>query len=357
MSSAGEAGARNAISGSRTTAIGSLPHHNVDAALEFSFGFDIPFLPQIPIRNPWEFMIPQALDGMPGLQIDDEGTATLNRQIWDRLSPSFNEKLSQAFANSQRPDAFAAFEPTSATLSAWQPFLWELSERACSRAKFQIAGPLTAQWALKLTDGSSADSDPAVAAQIFRLVLARAIAMGRRVAASGAKPIVFLDEPALFGLSASNPKHLMGLSELRLMIQALKKEGFEVGLHCCSDTDWKTVLELGLDIVSLDAGLSLGSLLENRAALEAFSSKGGRLSLGVIPTRTGVSSEAHPDLSTDELITHTRAAFQRAFTSNPTVGNQILAQSYLTPACGLALHTVPAAQEVGQALREFAAKI
>lgn len=37
----------------QTTAIGSLPHHNVDAALAFSFQLGIPFLPQIPIRNSW----------------------------------------------------------------------------------------------------------------------------------------------------------------------------------------------------------------------------------------------------------------------------------------------------------------
>ena len=33
-----------------------------DAALAFSFSMDVPFLPQIPIRNPWEYMIAQALE-------------------------------------------------------------------------------------------------------------------------------------------------------------------------------------------------------------------------------------------------------------------------------------------------------
>ena len=51
----------------RTTGIGSLPHHNIDTALEYSFQFGLPFLPQIPIRSPWELMITQALEGLPGL--------------------------------------------------------------------------------------------------------------------------------------------------------------------------------------------------------------------------------------------------------------------------------------------------
>src|SRR4051794_21067651 len=61
-----------------TTGIGSLPHHNVDAALAYSLRFGIPFLPQIPMRNAWEFMIAQALEDLPGLRVDDDGTATLD---------------------------------------------------------------------------------------------------------------------------------------------------------------------------------------------------------------------------------------------------------------------------------------
>ena len=61
----------------QTTAIGSLPHHNADAALEYSFRHGIPFLPQMPVRNPWEYMIPQALEGLPGLEVSREGASYL----------------------------------------------------------------------------------------------------------------------------------------------------------------------------------------------------------------------------------------------------------------------------------------
>src|SRR5215210_6594470 len=76
--------------GPLTTAIGSLPHHNIDSALAFSFQASIPFLPQIPIRNPWEFMIAQALDGMPGLQVDEDGAVSLNYDIWNSRAHSLN---------------------------------------------------------------------------------------------------------------------------------------------------------------------------------------------------------------------------------------------------------------------------
>src|SRR3954470_6485194 len=111
----------------RTTGIGSLPHHNRDTALEFSFKFGIPFLPQIPIRNSWEFMIAQAIEGLPGLQIEEEGVVSLNKDIWDRQSHLLAQRLEKAF----REEDFEAFEPSAATSSCWQPFLWELQERGC----------------------------------------------------------------------------------------------------------------------------------------------------------------------------------------------------------------------------------
>src|SRR5436190_470200 len=82
---------------SATTGIGSLPHHNVDAAIEFSFQMGIPFLPQIPISNPREFMIAQALDGLPGLTIEKDGSAVLDVTRWASQSKKFDDKLRDAF--------------------------------------------------------------------------------------------------------------------------------------------------------------------------------------------------------------------------------------------------------------------
>ncbi len=68
-----------------TTGIGSLPHHNIDAALAFSFQATIPFLPQIPIRNPWEYMIAQALEGVPGLEVETGSYSRIGARNLRRL--------------------------------------------------------------------------------------------------------------------------------------------------------------------------------------------------------------------------------------------------------------------------------
>src|SRR4051812_27742352 len=81
-----------------TTGIGSLPHHNVDAALDFSFRHGIPFLPQIPIRNPWEYMIAQALEGIPGLLAEKDGLVVLDADLWNARASRFGKLLGDAFA-------------------------------------------------------------------------------------------------------------------------------------------------------------------------------------------------------------------------------------------------------------------
>jgi hypothetical protein len=312
----------------RTTGIGSLPHHNVDAALDCAFRTGIPFLPQIPIRNPWEFMIAQALEGLPGLQADSNGTARLNVDIWLSRASDFGVRLDSALARAPGV-LIPEFEPNPSTSSCWQPFVWELAERGAKKAKIQIAGPITAQGALLLSDPDARDQHPELERQIFRLVLARALAMSRRLLANGIQPLLFIDEPGLYGLTPAQPRHMVALQELKLVIQALRKEGVQVGLHCCSNTAWEAILKLPLDYLSIDAGLSLESVLSHPSEFESFL-KTGRLALGVVPAES-------PRLPFQGM-----GSTLSSFPAEKT--RQILEAALYTPACGLALHSVEDAE-------------
>lgn len=324
----------------KTTGIGSLPHHNIDAALEYAFSFDIPFLPQIPIRNPWEYSVPQALDGLPGIRVESDGSAHVDMTVWEGRAKIFNEKLAHAFDRADDKDAFEAFEPSPATSSSWQPFLWELQERGTPVAKVQIVGPLTAQWSLRSLEGGRLDEHPEICAQIFRLILARGLAMSRRLKSVGVETIFFLDEPALFVLTPENPRHLVGLQELKLVISTLKKEGVAVGIHCCSNTQWRNVLDLGIDFLSLDTGLSLGSLLLEQEALAKFVEGGGRLSLGLIPTSEPGKVSRN---DAERLYLGVAQALEHGL---GFTGVAAFKDALYTPACGLALHTPDDAQNI-----------
>lgn len=330
------------------TQIGSLPYHNVDMALDNSFKTEIPFFPQIPIRNPWEYMIPQALEGLPGLEIDNQGNCFLDLNVWVGRQCSFAHSLDDAFKNSSKPFSFEAFEPSSSTASTWQPFLWELEERKIKLAKIQIAGPLTCIWTLRAKDRSPLDQHPELSSQIFKLILARATAMCRRLKFAGVTPIIFLDEPGLFALSPNQPSHVLRLQELKILIQALQKEGARVGLHCCSDPSWGMILGLGLSLISLDTHLSLNSILKYEEDLTRFLTHGGRLSLGVIPTSETLDRKQSYFM---ELADTLHSSF---LNSKPELLQSVLSQSIYTPACGLALLSPERAQSIKAQLVEFA---
>lgn len=343
----------------KTTGIGSLPHHNADAALSFSFKMGIPFLPQIPLRNPWEYMIAQALEGIPGLRVERDGSVQLELEIWKSRAADLERRFESAFSEARTEwSAFEGFEPSPAVSSLWQPFAWEAAEARVPLAKIQIAGPLTAQWALKIDDGSTVDRHPRLASQIYRMVLARGIGMGRRLKASGIEPLLFLDEPGLYAYSQKNPRHLLALRELKLMIQALQKEGIRVGLHCCGETHWPSLLGatpstgLGLDVLSIDTGLSLETLAKD-PSFEKFIAEGGALSLGVIPTSRNLRAA---EIDPRKRVEHLLGTLKRVWGAQGEkrgLKKLLFSNALFTPACGLALHSVEDAELVLETLNEF----
>ena len=335
----------------RTTGIGSLPHHNVDSALEYAFRMGIPFLPQIPIRNPWEFMIAQALEGLPGLQVEKDGQVILNLDIWKSQSHRLERRLDEFFSKEGSSQNRDLFEPSSATSSCWQPFLWELQERGISVGKVQIAGPMTCQWGISLKGGLSPDHYPELGSQIFKLVLARALAMVQRMKSHDIQPILFLDEPGFYALSVSQPKHLLALQELKIVVQTLQKAGARVGIHCCSNTDWEAVLSLGLDILSLDTGISLAPALacKEGKSIENFIHAGGQLSLGVVPTgRSSVLRTLDARSLADQLLRN----FSAAWGTESEWTRKILQNAIYTPACGLAFQSTSDAEWILEKLVE-----
>lgn len=342
----------NAPDGPITTQVGSLPHVTVDASLQYAFRSKVPFLPQIPIKNPAEYMIPQALEGLPGLVSPGKGEVALDFESWKKHFPKKQEELEKVFQKAPRSKkVFDEYQPSDETYNCWRPFLWELNDRKVKFAKIQLAGPLTSQWALRLTDGTPADRFPEIGMQIFRLVLARATAMTRALREIDVTPLFFVDEPGFYCLNKQSPRHLLGIQELKIFIQSLQKEQALVGLHCCSNTDWKTILGLGIDVLSIDTGLSLNLMAKNADEVRNYVTEGGRFSFGVIPTARGAADLEGFDL---DLAFE---KFQMDWYDNGITADElkgIVKKSFFTPACGLALHRVEDTEIILGYQHEFA---
>ena len=294
---------------------------------------DLPYLPQLPMRDPAELMVPQALEGLPGLGVGPDGTASVRLAAWEPHAAGFEQRLERALASGD----VSGFEPSATSSCAWRPFLREIEARKLPLAKLQCAGPVTACWALELDDGRPAATVPRLEGQVYRLVLARAIAMSRALRERGTRPLLFLDEPVLGLLEPErDPRHALLFEGLRGMIAALQQEGALVGVHCCGNCDWKALLGLGLEVLSFDAGLSLASVLGEEEALLRFVEAGGTLALGIVPTNR--EGQLDPELLAEKTLASLRPRGE--------LGERLLRRSLLTPACGLALRSVNQCERV-----------
>ncbi|MCB0419014.1 MAG: hypothetical protein KDD39_15315, partial [Bdellovibrionales bacterium] len=145
-----------------------------------------------------------------------------------------------------------------------------------------------------------------------------------------------------YGFTKSNPTHVTGLSELKLFIQTLQKEKALVGLHCCSNTDWKAVLNLPVDVLSFDTHLSLDAILAQKDSVQTFLGRGGRFSFGIVPTAVHSVKimSFTPELLVDTFLDSVRRHYPEG---TPAA---LLKQCLITPACGLALHRIEDAETI-----------
>src|SRR5512133_2817346 len=84
----------------RTTAMGILPHTDVDRALEIAFSLDIPFWPQLPRLSYYEAMYVQVSENFPGVRIDEP-----NRRI-DFSTERFYEELPAFIERMDDPELY-----------------------------------------------------------------------------------------------------------------------------------------------------------------------------------------------------------------------------------------------------------
>ncbi|WP_095982582.1 hypothetical protein [Melittangium boletus] len=312
-----------------TTGIGSLPHTHLEEGLQAALALDIPFLPQLPVGRPSEFMIPQALEGLPGLRWDEHGLCTVDLEEWSAGRAAFEERLETALDSG----SLEAFEPSLEGCRAWRPFLWEVENRKLPFAKAQLAGSFTARLVTRTREGVSALEVPGLDAGIHRLGLARALAMVKALRRTGTTPLFFLDEPGLSAFSRGNARHLLALQELRLLVVALRREGALVGVHCCGNTDWALLLDAGLDVLAMDVRRSLDAVLEESGPFSRFLDSGATLSLGIIPTEPSSAYDV------GELVDAVEVSLEAALPPGRSFAREGV-QMLLTPACGLAMRSV-----------------
>jgi hypothetical protein len=135
-----------------------------------------------------------------------------------------------------------------------------------------------------------------------------------------------LDEPALAFVDDSGPARAAVASALDRVLDAARRSGAAVGLHCCSALPASLLADLRLDVLSFDAHLAVADEAFVRLG-RALMGRGGHLAFGLAPTR---SSPA-----TVESLGARWLALAGSF-GDPRA---VAAQTLVTATCGLGLAT------------------
>jgi hypothetical protein len=288
------------------SAVGSLPHGDVDDAVELALGSQplLPAAPSLPKRAPVEGMIPQAAWGIAGVLVLPDGSLLVDEAAVDPDAPL---------------DGGIDGEP----FTSLRAFLAALAGRT-TPFKVQLTGPVTLGLALHAV-GVPADRAFAVAGRAVDARV-REVLAAARASAPAATPILFLDEPGL--TAALEPGFPLGVDDtLDLVSRALAaiEGGALAGLHCCGRADWPVVLAAGPQILSLpvDAGAT-----EHPGAVADFLDRGGWVAWGAVPTDRPLGETA-------EILWRRMVAEWDALVVAGCDPRRLVHQAMITPACGL----------------------
>lgn len=332
------------------TGIGSLPHKDVEGALDLVFKYtpNIPFWPQLPRRDICEGMIAQFSENLPGLKIAKEGLF-FNPKDTERELEIFYERI---IVNDV--GYFKISKDFALGLHRFYQRLERSNLKDIEFIKCQVTGPFTFAAALSDEKGIALLHNSVFMQAILKALVMKALWQINQFRKFGKKIMLFFDEPylACFG-SAYTPINredvLKGLSEL---VGSIKSKDILLGVHCCGNTDWSIFTEVSsIDIISFDAYGFLDRLILYADNLKDFFKRGGILCWGIVPTQ-----EFTDKITQDVLIKKIKDGID-TLVKKGLDKDLLLNNLLLSPSCGLGTLDVEISEKVFSLLKATANKL
>ncbi|MCR6545472.1 hypothetical protein NVS47_08070 [Dehalobacterium formicoaceticum] len=259
-----------------TTAMGIMPHKEIEPAMKLALSLDIPFWPQLPKFSYYEDMYVQVSENFPGIIVDEK-----NQRITLDMDGFMNDL--PLYLDESQDEAY--FHLTGKYSQTFDTFLaQDLTKYKMIRG--QNIGPIS--FGLKIVDK---DKKPIiyndeVRGFLYEFIAQKVNAQYRQLKAKNENTFVWLDEPGLqilfgpfTGYSSDSAKK--DFAEFLDGVEGPR------GVHLCGNPDWSFLISgLGLDILSMDA-YSWGHVFTRyRDEVAAFLKEGGIISWGLVPTLT-----------------------------------------------------------------------
>jgi hypothetical protein len=256
-----------------TTAMGVMPHTDVDRAIELAMSTEIPFWPQLPHYSYHEDMYVQASEHFPGIILDLE-----NRTLRFSMDKFINE-FEETMSHFDEPEYFDISETYSAVYHRFLKL--KLSDRPAIRG--QLEGPISFGFNVKDQDDRPILFEDTVRPFMLEFMAKRVNTQLSALKKLNPNAFMFVDEPGLqflfSGMAGYNDQAARTDMEYFFSITDRPR-----GVHLCGNPDWDFLLGLDLDILSLDAYTN-GEIFSSYASgIKKFLGRGGILSWGIVPT-------------------------------------------------------------------------
>ena len=329
------------------TGIGSLPHKDIDAALDLIFKYvpNIPFWPQLPKRDIREGMVAQFSENLPCLKVAHEGLF-FDPANKDEALEIFYERII-----TNNTDHFKISPDFALGLHKFYQRLQKTNLKEIEFIKCQITGPFTFAASIKDDKGTALLHDPVLMQVIIKGLVMKALWQIKLFQQFGKRIILFIDEPYLgcfgSGYTPINREDVVkGLTELTA---SLKSPELLLGVHCCGNTDWSIFTDItSIDIISFDAFAYLEKLLLYPKQLKWFLNRGGILCWGIVPTQEFTGKE------NALMLSHNIENGINILVSKGLNKDLLLENLLISPSCGLGTLDVDTAERIIKLLSETA---
>lgn len=299
-----------------TTAMAVMPHTDVQRALDMALSLDVPFWPQLPNYSYYEDMYVQAAEHFPGIVLD------VQKRTLRFSMDKFAEELEAALEHLDDPVMFDVGETYSAVYHRFLTL--DLAERPAIRG--QLEGPISFGFNILDQEERPILFDDTVRPFMLDFMARRLNVQLARLKQRNRNAFMFVDEPGLQFLFSA----MAGYGDLKAkgdLDQFFALVDRPRGIHLCGNPDWDFLLNLDLDVLSLDVFTNADIFASYAASIKKFLQRGGVIVWGIVPT--GV--EAFEKTELPSLIQRLEDVWQR-LGAKGIDREQLIARSMLSPA-------------------------
>jgi len=257
--------------------IGSLPHEDPAEAVDLVLRClkQVPYWPQLPALGFGENMYAQYSTKLPGIDIDAKGK---------RISVDLMDYEPEEFYSAVLSEDLDYFACPKENFHGFYELLSRKLPAGLKAIKGQVTGPVSLGLQIFDANGKSVVYDEAYSEIIRKNLNLMLRWQERELQKKCARALLFLDEPSLSlvgtPFAAISPEKVTSwINEVFENVNCIK------GLHCCGNTDWPTVLNTNVDVLSFDAYNYGHTISLYPAEVKRFLERGGSIAWGIIPNQ------------------------------------------------------------------------